>query len=602
MDFEQAERQFRELEAQYASGILDEHRYQIEVAKLMIRDEAGTVWMLDAGSGSWVCNRGDGWTPEDPHASAVILEPQLAQPVLQISEHRRVGRWLALVAALVVLLAAAAVVAWRLELFDAWGFFSSAESQDTYPRVTITSPPDGSQVPVGQKVPIELLVEGFPDLQAVDHVELQVEGQRVFSQAVESLLQPGQTSLPLSPTWVPQASGRFRVSMLAIAEDGTTLGEASITLQVTEGGSAPLPGVDCSPDATFLRDVNIPAGTAFPPGVWREKVWQIRNSGSCAWGSGYSLVLREGQSLNAPDHISVPPTAAGESAELRLSFQAPDVAGRYVGTWQVQAPDGQVFGPRLSLDINVEAQAEESPPPESPATLQVQVSPDGRSVLLTWEDLSINEDGFRIYRKDVEANIALTQAGVEEYLDEDVACGNTYSYYIVAFNASGSSSESQSASAVLPPCVPGSEPSLTATPLPLSTPTSTASPEVLPTASPSPTSTAPLILLDEPPTLTLTVTPTQILASEVFTITFLAGDDRGMDRVLVWGVETGDPTLDTGRIFTCQTANCAGTWPITWTQGISSTWALVALAVDSSGQNSDLAETVVIIRLPRQEP
>lgn len=602
MDFEKAESRFRELEGQYASGILDEERYHTEVAKLIVRDDAGGFWMLDAGSGTWVCNRGDGWTPEDPPASAFTLESQPALPEVQISQQRRVRRWLALGMALVVLLTTAAVVAWRLELFSALGLFTHSNSDEMSPRITIASPPDGSQVQVGKKVSIESVLQGFPDLQAVSHVELQVEGQRVFGQAVESLLQPSQTSLALSPTWYPDTAGRYRISVLAIAVDGTILGETSITLQVTEGVDTPLPGSECSPDATFLRDVNIPDGTAFPPGVWREKVWQIRNSGSCAWESGYRLVLREGQSLNAPDYTAVPSTPAGEAAEIRLSFQAPAEPGSYASTWQLQAPDGQVFGPRLSLDIRVEAQMEESPPPEAPGALQVQMSPDGGSVLLTWEDRSDNEDGFRIYRKDVEANIALTRAGVEEYVDEEVACGNSYSYYVVAFNASGPSPESQAASAVLPPCVPAGVPSLTTTPSPVSAQTPTAPPQMTPAVAPSPTLTAPLILQDGNPTLTLAVTPTQVLASEVFTITFLATDDWGMDRVLVWGVETGDPALDRGRVFVCQATDCSGSWPITRTQGISATWALVALAVDSSGQNSILAETLVSILLPSLEP
>ena len=607
MDFRRAEHELRELQTAHDGGSLDEETFRIEVAKLTLRDEDGVVWMLDPESGTWICNRGDGWAPRNPHEAAVVLEPQPAGPDLQGVEPRSVVRWVALGLALLLLLVAAVAVLWRLGLLDEWGLLSGSQSPGTQAQVTIASPPDGSQVPVGKQVSIESLIEGDPDLQTVNRVELQVEGQQVFSQAVQFSLQPDQTTLPLSPSWRPGSVGEYRVSVVAFSEDGNALGKDTITLLVTEVVDEPLPETACVPGATFLRDVNIPPGAAFPPGVWREKVWQVRNAGSCAWGEGYTLVLREGQRLSAPAHVAVPATVAGESAEIRLTFQVPEAPGVYASTWQLQAPDGEFFGPTLSLSIAVEAQVEENPPPDAPAGLQAEVPPAGDAVLLTWEDRSDNEDGFRIYREDFEANIALTRANVQVYRDEDVACGNTYRYYVVAFNASGPSPRSQPVSAVLPPCVPAGTPSVTTTP---QTPADlTSTPLALATATtlPSPSVTPPAILLDQPPTLTLTVTPTEVLTSGVFTITFRAVDDWGMDRVLVWGVETGDPELDTGRIFTCQETTCTGNWPIAWIDrrgppGMSATWTLVALAVDSSGQQSELAQTAVSIRLPDQQP
>ncbi len=607
MDLERAERRFQELQTKHDQGSLKEDLFRIEVAKLTFRDEDGVVWMLEPESGTWFCNRGDGWMPRDPHVSTLSLEPQAVQPAPQVVEPRRVGRWIALGLALLLLLVAAVVVLWRLGMLDEWGLLSGVQSPEAYAQVTIASPPDGSQVPVGSKVSIESLIEGDPDLQTVNYVELQVEGQQVFSQTVQFALQPGQTSLPLSPSWLPDRVGEYRVSVLAFSKDNSLLGEDTITLLVTEAMEETLPETACVPGATFLRNVNIPPGTTFPPGVWREKVWQVRNSGSCAWGEGYKLVLTEGQRLSAPDYVAVPPTAAGESAEIRLTFQAPEEPGTYASTWQLQSLDGEFFGPTLSLSISVEAQVEENPPPDAPANLVAEVSPNGDTVLLTWEDRSDNEDGFRIYREDFEANIALTRADVQVYRDIDVACGNTYQYYVVAFNASGPSPRSQSVSAALPPCVPAGTPTVTTIPQPLAELTSTPLAPATATVLPSPSVTPPAILLDQPPTLTLTVSPTEVLTSSVFTITFRAADDWGMDRVLVWGVETGDPALDTGKIFTCLAATCTGDWPITWVgQAVSPgeviTWTLVALAVDSSGLQSELAQTVVSIGLPEQQP
>lgn len=602
MRFEQAEYRLQELRAQRETGSLDEDAFRTEVAKLTLLDESGTVWMLEAETGAWVCNRGTGWISENPGETAVVHRPQLAQPPHHLKGRRRVARWLALGVVLVLLLGIASVVAWRLGLLEAWGLWPGGQGQERYARVTIASPPDGSQVHVDHAVPVESVIEGIPDLQVVDHVELHVDGQRVSSQTIRTTLQPDQTLLPLSPSWYPDKAGEYKVSVLAFAADGSILGEASLTLHVTEATDKPLPETACSPDAAFVRDVNIPPGTAFPPGVPREKVWQVRNNGSCAWGEGYRLVLRDGQPLSSPERVDVVPTAAGGLAELRLSFQVPGEPGIYSSTWQLRAPDGQFFGPTLTLSITVEAQVEENPPPIGPNGLEAEVSADGQMVLLTWQDRSDNEDGFRIYREDIEASIALTRADVEEYRDEEVTCGNTYRYSVVAFNASGPSESSQSATAVLPSCAPAVTPAVTttSTPLPALIPTL----QPLPTATilPSPTATALPLLMDHPPSLTITVSPTVILTSGVFTITFLAGDDRGVERVLLWGVETGISALDRGRIFTCTAAICTGSWTITWTREVSASWTLVALAVDSSAQQSGLARALVTVVLPEQEP
>jgi hypothetical protein len=97
------------------------------------------------------------------------------------------------------------------------------------------------------------------------------------------------------------------------------------------------------------------------------------------------------------------------------------------------------------------------------------------------------------------------------------------------------------------------------------------------------------------------VVPTQVLASETFTVAFQADDDLGVDLVVVWGVETGDAALDSGRLFTCTQVVCTGTWPLTWLGETSATLTLVAVALDSSGQRSDPAATLVPI-LPPERP
>jgi hypothetical protein len=209
----------------------------------------------------------------------------------------------------------------------------------------------------------------------------------------------------------------------------------------------------------------------------------------------------------------------------------------------------------------VEIQAEVSLPPEAPGSLQAEVSVDGQAVWLTWEDRSENEDAFRIYREDVEASIGLAPANAELFVDEGVSCGNAYRYSLVAFNAAGTSPLSEPAEAVLPACAPA----------------------------------------DMPPSLALTVVPTQVIASETFTLAFQAYDDQELVQVVIWGEETGDPTLDDGLVFACAGATCGGRWPVTLvlspsqTIEISTTLEIAAVARDSLDQDSEPARVVVIV-------
>ena len=70
MDFERAERQYRQLRARRDRGELDASEFRVEVAKLLLRDAEGSFWMIDPGSGEWFRNHGEGWVPDDPHAEA----------------------------------------------------------------------------------------------------------------------------------------------------------------------------------------------------------------------------------------------------------------------------------------------------------------------------------------------------------------------------------------------------------------------------------------------------------------------------------------------------------------------------------------------------
>jgi hypothetical protein len=551
MDFEQAEHLYQELQNQRDRGDLDADTFRVEVAKLLVRDDHGIFWMLDAADGRWYCNQGDGWILDDPRA-AQPLEPFLPP---KRKPRARLRSWALGIGIVVIVLAGLAGILTLQQWPDILGNPTQRAAEDQVVKVTIASPADGSQVAIDQEIAIESTIDTVSGLEIVDHVDLVVNGQTVGSVAVRPKIQPGQTSLPLSQAWLPTTTGEYQVTVIARWSELERLGEASITLYATEAPDEKRPEPACTPDATFVKDVTIPPGTAFPPGARMDKVWQVRNSGSCAWGVGYELALVEGDALGAPSAVPVPSTASNQTVDLTITFWAPQEVGSYTSTWQLQSPNGEFFGPTLALDIKLEILAQEDLPPPAPSDLQATVSEDGKAVRLSWTDHSDNEDAFRIYREDVEASIGLVPANSVRFVDHNVACGNVYRYAVVAFNAAGTSPLDVATEVTLPPCSP----------------------------------------TNEPPSLILTVIPTQVLASEVFTVTFQAGDDMGMDTVVIWGEETGEPKLDLGRVFTCAETICAGDWPITSTGKSLGRITVIGLAKDSSGLQSNPARTSVII-------
>jgi hypothetical protein len=526
---------------------------------LMYRDAQGIFWMLDADDGAWFCNRGEAWEPGDPRAARSAEAAQLAR---HKKRRQSLGRALAWVVVLVVLLGVGiAAVVWRWPPV-LWARLQPPRVAEALVQVTIASPHDGSQVALDQEVAVESTIDAATDLGMVSKVELQVNEATVDSQSVRPRVQQGQTSFPLSQSWRPPDVGVYEITVAALSSEGTALGQATISLNVVEpAGGKPIEP-PCSPGASFVTDVTIPPNTAFPPGARMEKVWRVRNAGSCAWGVGYQLALVEGMSLGAPTEVPVPPTAAGQPVDLAVTFSAPEEAGVYASVWQLQSPDGVSFGPTLTLSIIVGALAEGGVPPDAPTGLQAAVTASGKGVQLTWQDISDNEDAFRVYREDTEASIGLAPANAQVFVDESVACGRTYRYGVVAFNAAGASSIGDTVEVALPPCAPA----------------------------------------DAPPTLMLTVVPTQVLASETFTVVFRADDDLGLAQVDVQGQATGIVDLDAGRVFTCTETVCAGTWALTWggeiSETITNTLRLRAIAQDSSGQESDPSQVEVVVSPP----
>lgn len=143
---------------------------------------------------------------------------------------------------------------------------------------------------------------------------------------------------------------------------------------------------------------------------------------------------------------------AASSGNLRLSASAPATV--------VDAASAHADAP-LDYDASVRGSAPDVGAHEYNAAPSVPAAPTGCSatalsglqVQVTWNDASANETGFRIERSTGGAfsTAGSVAAGVETFTDSGLTDGQTYTYRVVAFNATGDSSASNTddATAVL---------------------------------------------------------------------------------------------------------------------------------------------------------
>jgi hypothetical protein len=101
---------------------------------------------------------------------------------------------------------------------------------------------------------------------------------------------------------------------------------------------------NCTNMASFVSET-VADLTYIAPGASFTKTWTLKNSGTCTWGAGYSLVFDSGDQMGGP--ASVPMTASvapGAVYNFTVNLTAPATLGQYQGFWKLQSPQGVRFG------------------------------------------------------------------------------------------------------------------------------------------------------------------------------------------------------------------------------------------------------------------
>ena len=79
MNFQDAEKTYKDLKAQHAAGKLNDADFEAEVAKLRLQDSQGHWWQVGVSTGEWYMHDGQKWNKAKPPAAPVTgAEPSAA--------------------------------------------------------------------------------------------------------------------------------------------------------------------------------------------------------------------------------------------------------------------------------------------------------------------------------------------------------------------------------------------------------------------------------------------------------------------------------------------------------------------------------------------
>lgn len=231
------------------------------------------------------------------------------------------------------------------------------------PTVVITAPPSSSQFREGEDIAVQ---STSTDPSGITRVELTVDATIVRTDPAPI----PQTSFTISQTWtaapgthtiIVRAYNKANVASDPAAISILVLPATSVPTPVATGTTAPISAtvtptttlVGCSNDARFVADVTVPDGTNFNSGQTFDKVWRLRNSGTCAWDAAYRFAFVGGTAMTPNTVVNVPATAPGATADIKVPMTAPSAPGAYTGNWQLRSPANTLFSPRVTVVINV---------------------------------------------------------------------------------------------------------------------------------------------------------------------------------------------------------------------------------------------------------
>lgn len=133
------------------------------------------------------------------------------------------------------------------------------------------------------------------------------------------------------------------------------LDEVVASIEVAADASTTVADIaDCVYDAEFVSDVTIEDASVINPGEPFEKIWRVRNSGTCSWDGSFTAAFVDGNDLNWTGFVRIEEDVEpGQEFDIAVDLEAPEAPGIYEGRWQMIDPLQRPFGIKVYVTIVV---------------------------------------------------------------------------------------------------------------------------------------------------------------------------------------------------------------------------------------------------------
>jgi hypothetical protein len=138
----------------------------------------------------------------------------------------------------------------------------------------------------------------------------------------------------------------------AYTPPATNTPEASPTPEATATPNVTTTPVQCD-EAKYVSDVTVPDGTQMTPGQKFVKTWQIKNTGTCTWAAGYTLIYGYGEKMSGQAVALTTDVLPGGTTEVSVNLTAPNKVGSYTGAWRMSNTKGYPFGDFYTVVVTV---------------------------------------------------------------------------------------------------------------------------------------------------------------------------------------------------------------------------------------------------------
>ncbi len=142
----------------------------------------------------------------------------------------------------------------------------------------------------------------------------------------------------------------------------------------------------CTPGMSFIADVTIPDGTHLPAGQAFDKVWRLKNKGTCDWSPRYAMTYVGGQRLTVADSFPIErEVPAGSTVDLTVKMQTPLDVGTTESMWALIDDAGLGVHPHIGEMIFVRIVVDEGDPDAPAVSIDGPVlTPDQPNAVWLW--------------------------------------------------------------------------------------------------------------------------------------------------------------------------------------------------------------------------